>query len=389
MSNFHRCLIMCSDYGISMRERGGDGVPARDLKHLIPGVRNCMVGYAGLSAGERVLVIHETTTDPLVVEAFGVVAAGAGASVVTIAIDPLWPPRAVDDAVTLAMRGVDVAFGLVSYPAIWRDRGAMAAMMLHGTRYVSLATMNSYETLAGDAARWPVELCMAVSRRIWQIARRSSTVRVTNPRGTDITAAIDPLYYHMGQVGPMQSGELRVFPLGDCRIYPARPNDATLLPIPTGDGVAVFDGMYRFGLFREPVTVTVKDGWATRIEGGREARLVAELLEAHENGLHFNEVSWGLNPRIRLDLNDPTLVQANRNSSVVHLGFGDSLQDGGILASPIKIGASILLRPSVYLDETPVVQDGRLVLFDDPEIRELARRYGDPNLLLSEIETYE
>ena len=37
---------------------------------------------------------------------------------------------------------------------------------------------------------------------------------------------------------------------------------------------------------------------------------------------------------------------------------------------------------SVFTDGSPLVQDGRFLTLDDPEIREVAARFGPPGLLL-------
>jgi len=40
--------------------------------------------------------------------------------------------------------------------------------------------------------------------------------------------------------------------------------------------------------------------------------------------------------------------------------------------------------PTYYLDGVKIVDNGHLLALDDPEIREVAAKYGDPDLLLRE-----
>ena len=42
----------------------------------------------------------------------------------------------------------------------------------------------------------------------------------------------------------------------------------------------------------------------------------------------------------------------------------------------------LLVRPNVFLDGVPIVDQGRLLLLDDPEVRDVASRFGPPELLL-------
>jgi leucyl aminopeptidase (aminopeptidase T) len=291
--------------------------------------------------------------------------------------------------VTHAMKGADVAFGLVGYPSIWRHPGAVEAMKLHKCRYMSLATMCSFETLASDACTWPMEIYWKIVEKMEALAKSVKKVRVTNPRGTDITADFDPLYAKLGvSRGSFQKGSMGVFPAGDSRMYPVVPDPVTFQPMPSGEGVIVFDGFYQYGLLAEPIRMSVEKGWVTKIEGGSEAKELADYLSQYDNSLHFNEISWGHNPRMPLQLWDKMLIQANRASSVVHLGVGDALMDGGKICSKVKPAGSILYRPSLYLDQQPVVRDGRLLLLDDPEVIEVAARCGDPQRWLTELEVY-
>jgi 2,5-dihydroxypyridine 5,6-dioxygenase len=41
-------------------------------------------------------------------------------------------------------------------------------------------------------------------------------------------------------------------------------------------------------------------------------------------------------------------------------------------------------RPTVYADDEPLVDNGRLLLLDDPAIREVAARFGPPDVILDD-----
>jgi hypothetical protein len=360
-----------------------------DIQELIDGVTNSFE-YAGVTNGEAVLLITETSTDTRVTKAFTEVGKFYGCEIGVIIMDPVWPPKEAPWMVTNAMRGADVAFGLVAYPSIWRHPGAIEAMKLCGCRYISMATMCSYETLASDACKWPMEIYWKIVEKMESLAKGIKKVRVTNPRGTDITADFDLLYAKLGvSKGAMQRGTMSIFPVGDSRMYPTVPDYETFQPTPCGNGTIVFDGFYQYGLLKEPIRMEVENGWVTKIEGGQEADDLSHYLSQYENSLHFNEISWGHNPRMPLQLWDKMLIQANRASSVVHLGVGDSLMDGGTICSKVKPAGSILFKPNLFLDDQQVVLDGRLLLLDDPEVVDVAARYGDAERWLTELEVYE
>lgn len=360
-----------------------------DIQPLVEGVSNCLQ-FARIEPEETVLLITETNTDHRVTKCFKEVAQFWGAEVSIISMEPVWPPKEAPEMVTAAMRGADLAIGLINYPSIWRHPTAVEAMKLFENRYVSIATMCSFETLTSDAAKWPMEIYWKIVERMEMLAEGVKQVHVTNPRGTDIKAEYDPLYAKLGVTkAGFQKGSMTIFPLGDSRMYPTIPDYNAFQPKPSGDGVVVFDGFYQFGLLKEPVEMEIEKGWVKQIKGGKEAEELSHYLSQYENSLHFNEISWGHNPRMPLQLWDKMLIQANRASSVVHLGVGDSLMDGGTIKSEIKPAGSILYRPSLYLDDIQIVKDGRLLLLDDPEVIEVASKCGDPKRWLSELEIYE
>jgi len=360
-----------------------------DIRPLIEGVTNCCY-FASLQEKEKVLLITETTTDNRVVKAFKEVVQFYGAEVCVITMEPVWPPKDAPEMVLSAMKSADLAFGLINYPSIWRHPQAVEAMKLHENRYVSLATMCSIETLTSDAAKWPIEIYWKIVEKMEKLAKGVKSVRVTNPRGTDITADFDPLYAKLGvSKNGFQKGSMTIFPLGDSRMYPTVPDSETFQPTPSGDGIIVFDGFYQFGLPNEAIRMEIERGWVKEIQGGQEAKELKNYLSQYENSMHFNEISWGHNPRMPLQLWDKMLIQANRASSVVHLGIGDSLMDGGIIKCAIKPAGSILYRPNLYLDEIQIVREGRLLLLDDPEVIGIAEKYGDPDRWLTELEVYE
>jgi hypothetical protein len=43
-----------------------------------------------------------------------------------------------------------------------------------------------------------------------------------------------------------------------------------------------------------------------------------------------------------------------------------------------------VLNPTIEIDSDPVVERGKLTFLDDPEIRSVADKYGDPDRLLKQ-----
>jgi len=151
-------------------------------------------------------------------------------------------------------------------------------------------------------------------------------------------------------------------------------------------GRLVFETLEGFaGLLKEPVVLTVEDQRVTRVEGGEEARWLERMIRRYPNGDFVCELTWGISPKasLRLGLQQraPDTV-LYRRAGVYHVGVGmwpcegiwsDFHWDGGGL------------KPTLVHGGKTLIDAGRLLLLDDPEIREVAAKHGDPDKLLAEV----
>ncbi|GAP62206.1 hypothetical protein ARMA_0629 [Ardenticatena maritima] len=180
---------------------------------------------------------------------------------------------------------------------------------------------------------------------IWQQAR---TIRVTTPLGTDIRANI-------GNAAPIiecgfatQPGQEAAFPDGEVS---QGPNEGT------AEGVIVVDGpICHVGIPDEPVRLTVKQGRVVTIEGGKAAAELRRIVEEVENADNIAEFGIGLNPN---SLHNGDFEEEKKARGNVHIALGDNIFYGGQTQSAVHMDM-VLYRPTVWLDETIVVQDGVL-----------------------------
>jgi 2,5-dihydroxypyridine 5,6-dioxygenase len=130
---------------------------------------------------------------------------------------------------------------------------------------------------------------------------------------------------------------------------------------------------------------TYKDGWLTDLEGGIEAKRVEALLEGVENARYCTKLMIGINPKARIALHqEPFPSEAERHAGYVHIGVGNSRLSGGDIYSRLHTSGEIP-RPTVYMDDDVFIDNGHLTTLDDPEVREVASRFGDPDELLREV----
>jgi 2,5-dihydroxypyridine 5,6-dioxygenase len=116
----------------------------------------------------------------------------------------------------------------------------------------------------------------------------------------------------------------------------------------------------------------------TKSEGGKEAEMFRRVIEDDlDNVCQLREIGVGHNPKVPTFRGERGYHGAN-HAGAVHWGFG-----GGHQKKRIHVDA-IIFQTTVRANETVIIERGRLKALDDPEVRQLAGKYGEPDRVLSE-----
>jgi leucyl aminopeptidase (aminopeptidase T) len=177
----------------------------------------------------------------------------------------------------------------------------------------------------------------------------ASSCRVTSPAGTDLTVDVT------GREGISDDGDIGT--VGAFGNLPA--GEAFIAPIETsGEGTIVFDGaLGGFGVLDAPVRVQVSGGRIVRAEGRVGEWLLQTLDSGGEHGRSIAELGIGTNPAARLTGN---ILEDEKAMGTIHVAFGTSAGIGGVNRSTVHIDG-LVLRPSVWLDDRVLMEDGTLV----------------------------
>jgi 2,5-dihydroxypyridine 5,6-dioxygenase len=119
----------------------------------------------------------------------------------------------------------------------------------------------------------------------------------------------------------------------------------------------------------EPITLTVKKGYVTNIEGGLDAELLQDYMESFDDpeGYAMSHIGWGAQPRARwstlalYDREQTIGMDARSFSGNFLFSLGPNTEVGGTRNTACHIDIP-LRRCTVELDGVPVVVDGRPVL---------------------------
>lgn len=374
---------------------------------------------AGVKPGEKILILADSSWDPLVVEALCIAIKEVGAEVNVISQggfptgeSPHWEK----DPAELMRRGFSrqSVAGWVAQAV--RDSDAVIGLFARGATVGRIGKTRTirweYPTarqLAGADIGYPEELLKAISYKVWEQLKGAKKIRITDVLGTDITFTLDDKYWEwMAQEwGKSWWGETDLEnPLPHELHLTVIPSAATK---PDARGVIVTRALHS-GPIPE-MKIYFENGQVTKIEGGGKAgEYMREALEKFKDTLYpdypgpgvgwLEEVSLGTHPKAAQPYSYeeyekmqryPGWSSGRRRSGVIHMAFGTNMHGGHTRDDyykkaelPVNHRDIELYFPTYYVDGRVIVEKGHLLALDDPEIRRIAAKYGNPDELLRE-----
>lgn len=340
----------------------------------LEGARN-LVRYANIGAEDDVLfLVTREASNAEVVEAIEQAVDETGAKLATLRVKAwsraLGRPHSVVEAALPAADVVLTQGRGVNAQARYTQR----AMYEHGTNVI-VNMARTPEALSSEYGRYPLDLFFAIGQKMLERVQRARTLHLTTRSGTDITMSLDPRrlggYFYDPKKG--WPGQNKAFPGGEFGIYPEDPCNGVV-------AVEAFqpDVSPPQAILDEPLLITVKDHWAVAFEGP-----LSDWIEDHlarrgdEYAKLFCEVMWGIHPRAGVHG-----CRAAANPHFLHVAVGNFQYAGGRYYSKTQL-PMFMWNPTMTLDDEPVIVDGKLLLLEDPDLRAIASRFGDPDELLS------
>ncbi|MBI3787926.1 MAG: aminopeptidase, partial [Ignavibacteriales bacterium] len=220
------------------------------------------------------------------------------------------------------------------------DKGVRIATLPGVTEEIMIRCMNAdYNKIAERTFR----LC--------GLLEKTTAIKVKAPRGTDITLPIKGRHAHASSGIFREKGQWGNLPTGEAYLAPVEGES---------QGIVVVDGsMASVGMVREPIRITVKDGYATDITGGAEAKRLTELLEPHgKDGRTVAEFGIGTNDKAILT---GLILEDEKVMGTIHIAFGDNKSMGGSVRVASHLDG-LIKEPTVWFDETMIMKDGKFLI---------------------------
>ena len=306
-------------------------------------VRDCM----GAKPGERVLIV---TDEPLRTIGYALwqAAKDLGTEVMIVEILPR-KTNGEEPPVEIAelMKMVDVVLCPTSKSLTHTD--SRRAASAKGVRVATLPGVNEEIMVRCMNADYH-----AIADRTFRLCRemeKTSVVHVTAPGGTDITMPIKGREAHASSGLFREKGLWGNLPTGESYLAPLEGQS---------QGIVVVDGsMAGVGMVNDPITITVKDGYATDIKGGAEAARLIALLEPHgKDARNVAEFGIGTNDKAILT---GLIIEDEKVMGTIHIAFGDNKSMGGSVRVASHLDG-LVKNPTVWFDERMIMEAGKLLV---------------------------
>lgn len=318
--------------------------PAEGLASL----RALAVTCAGVTAGERCLIVTDTRADQGIVEALATVLGELGAPVRVASCAPVdLPGDAPPDEVGRAMLDADVVFELTSvFAGSSRARREACAA---GARYLTVPGLTWTTLRPGGPFAVDFDALGARARRIAERIDAAGEFRLTGPGGTDLSGSL------AGRRGRPLWG------VADRPGGYAAPPDVEVGASPlegTAEGVVVIDGSILFlgpDQLAAPVELRVAGGRLVDAAGPEAWRLLDALERSgdRERMTNLAEVSIGLNPRSRPG---GSALELEGIVGGAHVALGNNLAYGGTVDARAHIDC-VILSATLALDGRPITRE--------------------------------
>lgn len=190
-----------------------------------------------------------------------------------------------------------------------------------------------------------------LTQYVAQLLDKVSEIYVKTELGTDIKFSIKKrkiiqstgVLRKIGESGNIPSGEVYVAPIES-----------------ESNGVIVFDGsIAEVGMLSAPLTVEIVNGYAEKISGGPEARVLSRKLNrVGTDGRAIAEFGIGTNYKAIVT---GEILEDEKALGTIHFAFGNNLSMGGAINVPQHIDG-IVTKPTVYADGKMIMEDGNILI---------------------------
>ena len=191
-----------------------------------------------------------------------------------------------------------------------------------------------------------------ISKKIYDSIKNKKIIRLSTKIGTNLTIpARKPmfkdlgLYHKKGSFGNLPAGEVGFAPIEK-----------------KTNGILVIDKtMAGIGKLKKPIRMLIKNGFARKIEGGKEAHKLKRLLKNFKNNNVYNIAEFAIGTNYKARISGITL-EDEKVFGTAHIALGDNTSyPGGKIKAPTHLDG-VISKPTLIADNKKIMEQGILLI---------------------------
>jgi len=192
-----------------------------------------------------------------------------------------------------------------------------------------------------------------LTTKIENILSRGKMVKIITELGTNITINISGRKAQGHESGIFtKKGDFGNLPEGETFIAPMQKGT---------NGIYVVDSSQSsIGKLKNPIKITVKEGFATRIEGKTEAKKLKKILDSVKDKNAFNVAEFGIGTNKKAKITG-NILEDEKVFGTCHIALGKNSSFGGDVEVPIHLDG-IIKKPTIFVDGKKIMEKGKLVI---------------------------
>lgn len=316
-----------------------------------------------ISAGDKILVLADTRTDPVIRTAAYAAAIDFDPKTVVL-IEPATTDGHIHETTPIAQAAIAEATLIIStigtsigYSKFWQDLMRREPMK---RKKINLDQGMTLAHLVGPPCSVDYELVRARAEYIRPIFTAGKHLEIHTEAGTNLSCSIE------GREGKVEAGVAEAWGVLNGVSFPG--GETFVNPVETsGEGTLVIDLTLPppVGPVKQPITVKIRNGRAVEFSGGSDAIALERYLreKGDENSFYCPvEVGIGVNHGCK-----PSGSKRNDAKALgtAHVAFGASDFMGGVIASKLHVDA-VFDKPTILVDGKVLEERGKLIGFQEP-----------------------
>lgn len=189
------------------------------------------------------------------------------------------------------------------------------------------------------------------NEKISEILNKGNNVKITTKLGTDLRFDISGrnalgddagIYDKPGSFGNLPAGESYIAPVEG-----------------SANGIYFVDATQAgIGKLTNPIKITVKDGFATEIEGEGSEILNKLLDDVGKKARNIAEFGIGTNDKAIISGN---VLEDEKVFGTCHIALGNNTGFGGKVNVPLHLDG-IINKPTIFVDDKKIMDEGKLLI---------------------------